>query len=82
MRFLFSVSYALIFSLFVISTLRFFEFVKKRSMMVFSLTGRRHDEFRIDEIRRDSRAMNQQNGNQRFLPNNVIGCYTYQQGLY
>jgi hypothetical protein len=50
--------------------------------MVFSLTGRRHDEFRIDEIRRDSRAMNQQNGNQRFLPNNVIGFYTYQQGLY
>jgi hypothetical protein len=36
-------------SLFVISTLRFFEFVKKRSMMVFSLTGRRHDKFRIDE---------------------------------
>jgi hypothetical protein len=26
--------------------------------------------------------MNQRNGNQQFLPNNVIGCYTCQQGLY
>jgi hypothetical protein len=37
---------------------------------------------REDEIRRYSRAMNQRNGIQRFLQNNVIGCYTYQQGLY
>jgi hypothetical protein len=33
--------------------------------------------------RADYVAMNRRNGNERFLPNNVIhGCYTYQQGLY
>jgi hypothetical protein len=63
----------------------FFNSLRNNPWWCFFLTGRCHvfhDEFWIDEIRRDSRAMNQQNGNHRFLQNNVIGCYTYQQGLY
>jgi hypothetical protein len=71
------------FSLFVISTNFFFNSLRNNPWWCFSLTGRCHvfhNEFRIDEIWRYSRAMNQRNGIQRFSQNNVIGCYTYQQG--
>ena len=65
------------FSLFVISTLRFSEFVKKQSMMVLFLNWALPCFSRRISNWRDSLAMNQCNGNQQFLPNNVIGCYTY-----
>ena len=57
----------------------FFNSLRNNPWWCFSLTGGCHvfhDEFRIDEIRRDSPAINQRKGNQQFLPNNVIGCYS------